>query len=169
MASCPDEAWGDPFRGGANGNSVDGAAGAIGLAEAVASLADGGTAIGFFNVGATAAVLPFNEFAPLVLTESCSPQMVTTQDTPQAWQYARACGGQAPPGQCPNAGDVCAPSAPLMERNPPGLTLADAWTYCVRQIPDDAPCPTQYPNRYVFSQSWNDSRMCSPCACSACC
>ena len=31
-------------------------------------LADGGTAIGFFNLGATAAVLPFKEFAPLGLT-----------------------------------------------------------------------------------------------------
>jgi hypothetical protein len=94
--------------------------------------------------------------APLGLTESCSPQMVTTQGTPQAWQYARACGGQAPPGQCPNAADVCAPPAP-----------ADAWTYCVRQIPDDAQCPAQYPNRYTFARSWNDSRTCSPCACSA--
>jgi alpha-galactosidase len=31
-------------------------------------LADGGTAIGFFNLGATAAVVPFKEFAQLGLT-----------------------------------------------------------------------------------------------------
>jgi len=31
-------------------------------------LADGATAVGFFNVGATAAVLPFNEFTTLGLT-----------------------------------------------------------------------------------------------------
>jgi hypothetical protein len=106
---------------------------------------------------------------PLVLSESdCVPgtPVLPRRKMPEPPPTtALVCWGNTT-GVCPSSGDVCVPTVP-----PPP---ANGWTYCVTldevpaatcpPVPTTA-CPDGYPNRYIFGDSYTDTRACAPCTC----
>jgi hypothetical protein len=120
--------------------SFDPPAGWTGTCDGSASA----SGVGSFTVGPTAS--------------SCAPSLLAPLPAPTWEQFARRCeGASAGAGACATAGEACLPPPP------PGfrvcvLTAGDA---------DCAAAPAAYATKYLFYQSFQDTRACSACACGA--
>ncbi len=94
--------------------------------------------------------------APLTLTEeSCG--VITTpiaSKQPSAWgAVAQTCHGVAS-GSCASPSEICAPA------------VEPGFEQCIAQF-GDRECPKAYSQKSVFYYGFEDTRDCSPCACSA--
>jgi hypothetical protein len=93
--------------------------------------------------------------APLTLTEtSCAVSMEPVPSKlPTLWgAVARTCRGSAM-GSCASPAEGCAPPAQA------------GFEQCLLQY-GDRDCPSTYPVRYLFYYGLEDTRGCTPCACS---
>jgi hypothetical protein len=92
---------------------------------------------------------------PLTMTESaCTPSQTPVPKS--SWQTAAvACRGTAMP-PCTDPGTLCVPAA-----EPP----EEGFSLCIFNE-GDRDCPPAWPDRHVFFKDFDDSPMCTPCACS---
>lgn len=98
--------------------------------------------------------------APLTVMESgCAPTVVNPPAAPPGspvWStQAGTCVGEIV-GTCSSPGEICAPVVPPP---PPGFAV------CI-VTSGDRTCPDEFSDRHVFYDHFDDSRMCSACACS---
>ncbi|HSN87436.1 MAG TPA: hypothetical protein VL025_11795, partial [Thermoanaerobaculia bacterium] len=77
---------------------------------------------------------------------------------PLGWgTFARMCRGEDVDSVCEDPGTTCVPTA---EPPPPGFRQ------CVLYLGEgEAVCPADYPDRFTFYSSLDDSRGCTPCSC----
>jgi hypothetical protein len=124
--------------------------------------------VGWDGTCTTASAIPANQkcngvncvqsltIAALTVTEAPCGVSVdpVASKQPYTWgTVARTCRGAAL-GACGGPAEVCAPPAP------PGFAQ------CLVQY-GDRECPDSYPDKHVFYYSVEDTRACTPCACSA--
>jgi hypothetical protein len=113
---------------------------------------------------AATAVITSNELRSVsiepVTERPCKPVPpdVTHDTGPNGWgTLARACRGEAIATVCNDPGMTCLPSA---EPPPPGFRQ------CIIYLRDgETQCPADYPDRFDFYGSLEDTRDCTPCAC----
>jgi len=86
------------------------------------------------------------------------PPDVAQDAGPIGWGlFARACRGEAIPTVCNDPGMTCLPSA---DPPPPGFRQ------CIMYLRDgETECPVDYPERFDFFSSLEDTRSCTPCEC----
>jgi hypothetical protein len=94
--------------------------------------------------------------APLTLTEA--PCAVSTTPVasklPYTWgTVAQSCHGLTT-GACATPSEICAPA------------VEPGFAQCLVQY-GDRECPDAYPDKHVFYYGFDDTRSCTPCACSA--